>query len=98
MSDALDGGENRTHSWSRDWSVHPGELVREALEERQMTQKYLAFATGLTTKHVNQIVQGHVPISAKVALSLEEELDIPAHILVRMQADWDLWVEREKRS
>lgn len=74
----------------RDWTVHPGEVLREALAERDMSQSYLAFATGYTQKHINQIVKGHVRITAEAALRLEAELDISARFWMHLQADHDL--------
>jgi addiction module HigA family antidote len=79
----------------RDWTVHPGELLAEKLEELGMTQTYLAMATGYTQKHINQVVRGHVGISPTMALALERELDgISARMWVRLQADYDLDVAR----
>lgn len=78
----------------RDWTVHPGEMLREKLEELGMTQAYLAMATGYTQKHINQVVMGHCRISPDMALRLERELDISARMWVRLQADYDLDVAR----
>lgn len=84
--------------FKRDWTVPPGETLREALDERGMSQSYLAFATGYSLKHVNQIVRGHVRITAAMALALERELDIGARFWLHRQADYDLDVARGLRS
>lgn len=78
----------------RDWTVLPGETLREALEERGMSQGYLAFATGYTPKHINQIVQGHARITVETALRFERELDISARFWLHRQVDYDLDVAR----
>jgi HTH-type transcriptional regulator/antitoxin HigA len=78
----------------RDWAVHPGEALREALEERGMSQSYLAWATGYTQKHISQIVQGHAGISAEAALLFERELEISARFWMHLQADYELDVAR----
>ena len=49
----------------------PGETLSERLEEIDMTQTELAVRTGLSTKHVNQIIRGSAPITPKTALRLE---------------------------
>lgn len=79
-------------SHARDWSVPPGDILQETLDERGMSQSYLAFATGYTPKHINQIVNGHVRITARMALALEAELDITARFWLHLQADHDLWL------
>jgi addiction module HigA family antidote len=79
---------------TRDWTVHPGEILQEALDERGMSQRYLAFATGYTQKHINQIVKGHTRITVEAALRLERELDISARFWLHAQADYDLDIAR----
>lgn len=81
-------------SIQRDWTVPPGETLREALDERGMSQRYLAFATGYTQKHINQIVQGHARITVEAALRFERELDISARFWLHLQADYDLDLAR----
>jgi addiction module HigA family antidote len=78
----------------RDWTVAPGEILQEALDERNMSQSYLAFATGYTQKHINQIVKGHARITAPVALAFERELDTSARFWMHLQADHDLFLAK----
>lgn len=49
----------------------PGETLSERLEEIGMTHTELAARTGLSTKHVNQIIGGSAPITPETALRLE---------------------------
>lgn len=49
------------------WSVHPGMILRRVLEDRGLRQSELAERTGLTAKHVNQIMTETIGISADVA-------------------------------
>ncbi len=77
-------------TFERDWTVHPGEMLQEKLDEMGMSQSYLAMATGYTPKHINQVVRGHARISSEMALRLERELEISASMWVRLQADHDL--------
>lgn len=77
---------------------HPGAMIRRALDECGMSQSYLAFATGYTLKHVNQIVVGHVGVTPAVALRIEREVDgIDARALLHAQADYDLERARDAR-
>ena len=57
-----------------DWCMHPGELLAEVLEERGLRQSELAGRTGLSAKHINQIIKKSVGISPDVAILLERAL------------------------
>ncbi len=71
-----------------DYAVAPGETLRERLEEMGMTQAELATRTGLTPKHINQVLQGVVPLSGEVAQRLEYAVGIPARLWNRLEADY----------
>ncbi|UYM26623.1 helix-turn-helix DNA binding domain protein [Arthrobacter phage Bauer] len=45
--------------------------LRDALERRDIPQALLAYRTGLTTKHVNRVVQGAAPLSVTVAVRIQ---------------------------
>lgn len=81
-----------------DWRVHPGEVLREALDERDMPQTYLACVTGYTPKHINWIINGRIGVSAAMAVALEAELGIRAEFWMALQTAYDLHVAREPRS
>lgn len=66
----------------------PGETVRETLEELEMSQSKLAARTGLTLKHVNQIVQGNASITPATALALERATSVPASFWNALEADY----------
>jgi len=68
--------------------VHPGELLRDELAVRGMTQADLAARSGLSTKHVNQVLQGSSSMSADVAVALEIILGLPAVVWATMDAHW----------
>ena len=75
---------------SVDEVVHPGELIRDTLTARGMTQKALADATGLTPKHISRVVRGLSGIGTLGATQIGEVLDISPRLLIRMQADYDV--------
>jgi len=75
-------------SFVPDWAVPPGELLRAELESRQMTQADLAARTGLSAKHVNQVVKGLVPLSADTALLLERTLNVPSRVWNAAEAQY----------
>lgn len=79
-----------------DWSVHPGVVLRQVLEQRSIRQSELAERAGLTPKHVNQIVNQVVGISGDVAVVLERALDIPAQFWTRLDADYTTYTSKQK--
>ncbi len=80
-----------------DLAIHPGELLAEELEIREMTQKALAKAIGRPPQAINEIVRGKKAITAETAIQLEEALDIPAHLWLNMQSEHDLTLARKAR-
>ena len=57
-----------------DWVSPPGETIEDLLEERRWTQAALAERTGLTRKHINDLLRGRAHISADTAARLDKVL------------------------
>ena len=57
-----------------DWVSPPGETVLDMLEERRWTQAQLAERLGFSSKHVNQLIKGKVPLSEDAAIRLQNVL------------------------
>lgn len=63
------------------------DLLRAALDEEGVSQALLAYRTGLTPKHINQLVHGKAPLSVAVALRLQLALStVSAEDLMVAQA------------
>lgn len=73
-----------------DAVLPPGETLQEVLDERNMTQAELALRTGLSTKHVNQIVKGSAAISAETAVLLERATGVSANVWVRLESAYQV--------
>ncbi len=71
-----------------DWIVPPGEVLRDELEVLGMTQADLALRTGLSAKHVNQVVKGVVPLSTDVALLLERATGVPSRTWTALESQY----------
>jgi addiction module HigA family antidote len=63
---------------ARDWTVTPGEILAEALEEREMTQADLARRMGRPLKTINEIVKAKAAVTPETAIQLERALGISA--------------------
>lgn len=69
-----------------DHAFPPGETLRERLNELGISQADLAARSGLSVKHVNQIVQGVASITPETALLLERVTGTPARIWNALEA------------
>lgn len=83
---------------SPDWSIHPGEILREELRAREITQTAFAVMAGRPLNVINMIIKGRKGISANTALDLERALGVSANFWARLQAEHDVWVARQRRG
>lgn len=74
---------------SRDLIIHPGETLREILEDRGMSQKELALRTDVTEPHVSSIINCQKAISVSYAKKLEYALNIDAGFWINLQGNYD---------
>lgn len=79
----------KTNGLSREFIIHPGETVKEILEERGMTQRELAIRADMTEKHISNVVNCQKPISVSFAKRLEYALGVDASFWINLQANYD---------
>ena len=77
-------------------AIPPGLLIRDELEARGMSQRKLAATMKRPVNTINEIVSGRKAITPKTALGLEQVLEVPAHVWLRLEADYRLALEREE--
>ena len=71
-------------------ATHPGEMIKDELKERGMTQKQLAVETGIKPSVLSETINGKRSVSLNVAVALEKALGIPADIWMNLQTQYDL--------
>ncbi len=71
-------------------------LKQMILEERGLTQKWLAEQIGCAERKISEICNDKRGISAAFAIELETVFGISAEFWVTMQAKWDLYNARLK--
>lgn len=75
---------------------HPGESVLDlCLEPLGMTITDAAAHLGVSRKHLSGVINGHVGISADLAIRLEKAFGSSAETWLRVQAAYDLWQARK---
>lgn len=78
--------------------VHPGELLKDELEYRRLSQKAVAERVGLPYTAFNEILNGKRPVTTEFAIFMEAALGVPAYILAGMQTDYNLHVARKNKK
>lgn len=86
--------ENKIGS-SNEFIIHPGETLKEILEDRHYTQKELALRTGFSEKHISKVLSGKNNISPKFAKQLQYVFNnIPSSFWNNLQRIYDEEMEK----
>jgi len=75
-------------------AIHPGKTLQDTLNASNITQLDLAQRTGLTPKHINEIVQGKASISTDTALKLSAVFGMSANFWNNLQRNYEETVTR----
>jgi len=78
----------RKYTFQPDYTVLPGDTLREVMESHEMTQKELAVRTGLTVQTLIRIFKGEQPISYESANRLELATGVPARFWNNLEAQY----------
>lgn len=79
-------------------AFHPGEFLREEVEDRKIPKKDVAKSLQILPHHLSEIFAGKRNISATLAVKLEKLLDISSHYWLGMQMEYDLFLAKQKES
>lgn len=78
--------------------IHPGELLKEEVDERGLMQKTLAEQMGIPYTALNDILNCRRPVTATTAMLFEAAMGVSAGLLMRMQLDYNMQVAREDKK
>ncbi len=78
--------------------IHPGEMIKDEIIARGITQKELAHQMGVSYTVFNEILNGKRPVTTEYALLLEAALGTDANIWIRLQADYNMQHIKQDRS
>ncbi len=77
-------------------AIHPGEFLREILEDRGISQAQFARAIGVAPMRISHVVKGTRPVTAELALLFGRALGQSPQYWLNLQAAHDLKLaERE---
>ena len=71
-------------------ATHPGELIKDELKERKLTQKKLAEMTGIKASVISETISGKRSVSMNMAVALEKALGIHAEMWMNLQTQYNL--------
>lgn len=74
---------------------HPGEILREWLEEVSVTDA--AQHLGIARATLSRVLNGSAGISADMALRLQAALGTSAEMWMGLQDDFELWQARQQK-
>lgn len=78
--------------------THPGELLKEELESRNITQAKFAEQIGVKPSLLNEIIKTKRGINTEMALLLEAALDIPANLWLNLQGAYNMQIAKSDAS
>ena len=78
--------------------THPGEILKEEIEYRGISQRKLAAQMGVAYSVLNEILNCKRPVTTEYALLFEAALGIEPEMFVRMQARYNMQVARKNKT
>ncbi len=88
----------KTNNLTPAYPTHPGEILKDEIEYRGISQRKLAKQMGLTYSVLNEILNAHRPITEKTALLFEAALGVDAEPLMRLQLKYNMQTTRKDIS
>jgi len=77
------------------YATHPGEVLKDELEARGISQHKFAESIGMAYSVLNELLNGRRPLSTTSALMFEAALDIPAEPLMELQMKYNMQIARK---
>ena len=78
--------------------ILPGEMIKDEIVARGLTQKDLAQKMGVSYTVFNEILNGKRPVTTEYALLLEAALGTDANIWLGLQADYNMQKMKQDSS
>ena len=79
-------------------AIHPGEMIKDEIEYRGISQKALAAEIGLPASVLNEVLNGKRAVTTEYALLLEAALGIEADLWLKLQSDYNKQLAKSDSS
>lgn len=77
-------------------TTHPGNVLKEELESRNISQKKFSEVLGVPYTQLNEILNGKRSVTTNFALMVEAALGINPELLVNMQTRYNMSLSNSK--
>lgn len=78
--------------------THPGEVIKDEIEYRKITQRSLASRIGMSHTALNEILNARRPVTTQTAYIIEAALGISASMLLKLQMNYDMQTTRADKG
>lgn len=78
--------------------THPGEVIKDELEYRGISQRCLANQIGVPASQLNEMLNAKRPLNVEMALLIEQALGIDAAPLLSLQMKYNLLSAKRDKS
>ena len=78
--------------------THPGEVLKDEIQYRKISQGNLAKQMGISYKVLNDILNERRPLTITTAMLFEAALNVPADALMRMQLKYNIQIASKDKS
>ena len=78
--------------------THPGEVIKDEIEYRGISQRALAAQIGVSYTQLNEMLNGKRTLKTELALLISAALDIDAEPLLAMQTRYNVITARRNQS
>lgn len=79
-------------------TTHPGDVLKEELQARGISQKKFSEVLSIPYTQLNEILNGKRPVTTDFALMMEAALGINPELLINMQTRYNMSVARQKKT
>jgi HTH-type transcriptional regulator/antitoxin HigA len=80
-----------------DYAVHPGEILNETLEAREIRKKDFAKRCGISFKTISQIINCKAPVTPETSIQFERVLGVSADIWNNLDSQYRLFFARKNK-
>ena len=78
--------------------THPGEVLKDELEFRGLSQRGLASKMGISYSVLNEVLNGKRALNTELAMMMEAALGVDAAPLLAMQNEYDMLMAERNTS
>ena len=78
--------------------THPGEVIKDEIEYRGISQRALAMQIGVSYTQLNEVLNGKRPLNTEMALLIGAAIGVDAEPLLSMQTRYDMITVKNNKS